>query len=62
LKDDDIILYQIDTKKPFSQIHEEIKALHMQAHAIMPGERAKLSQQLNIRYLRMCLLTPCTVF
>ena len=43
LKDDDIILYQIDTKKPFSQIHEEIKALHMQAHGIMPGERAKLS-------------------
>ena len=31
-----IILCQIDPKRPFSQIQEEIKALHMQAHAIMP--------------------------
>ena len=35
LKGDDIILYQIDLKRPLSQIQEEIKRLHMQAHAIM---------------------------
>ncbi|MDA9152675.1 hypothetical protein N9N84_02450, partial [Planktomarina temperata] len=43
LKGDDIILYQIDLKRPLSQIQEEIKTLHMQAHAIMPGERTKPS-------------------
>ena len=43
LKGDDIILYQIDLKRPLSQIQEEIKRLHMQAHAIMPGERTKPS-------------------
>ena len=31
-----ILLYHIDPKRPLSQIQEEIKALHMHAHAIMP--------------------------
>lgn len=35
------ILYQIDFQKSLSQIQEEIKALHMQAHAIMPVVPAK---------------------
>ncbi|WP_354689596.1 hypothetical protein [Lentibacter algarum] len=30
------LLYHIDPKRPLSQIQEEIKALHMHAHAIMP--------------------------
>ena len=30
------LLYRIDPCRPLSQITEEIKALHMQAHAIMP--------------------------
>lgn len=37
------ILYQIDPKRPLSQIQEEIKALHLWAHAIMPTEEAKLT-------------------
>jgi hypothetical protein len=34
---DPTLLYQIDPQRPLSQIQEEIKALHMQAHAIMPA-------------------------
>ena len=30
------LLYHIDPRRPLSQIQEEIKALHMHAHAIMP--------------------------
>ena len=30
------LLYHIDPKRPLSQIQEEIKGLHMHAHAIMP--------------------------
>lgn len=30
------LLYHIDPKRPLSQIKEEIQALHMHAHAIMP--------------------------
>lgn len=30
------LLYHIDAKRPLSQIQDEIKALHMHAHAIMP--------------------------
>lgn len=37
------ILYQIDLQKSLSQIQEEIKALHMQAHAIMPIAPPKLT-------------------
>ena len=33
---DSTLLYQIDPQRPLSQIQEEIKALHMHAHAIMP--------------------------
>ena len=31
------ILYRIDPYKPFNQIHEEILAIHLQRHAIMPA-------------------------
>ena len=37
------IWYQIDPKWPFNQIDEEIRALHLQAHAIMPKKRASPS-------------------
>jgi hypothetical protein len=37
------IWYQIDPKRPFNQIYEEIRALHLQAHAIMPKKRASPS-------------------
>jgi hypothetical protein len=33
---DPTLLYQIDPQRPLTQIQEEIKALHMHAHAIMP--------------------------
>lgn len=33
---DSTLLYQIDPQRPLSQIQEEVKALHMHAHAIMP--------------------------
>ena len=34
--EDTALLYQIDPHRPLSQIQEEIKALHMQAHNTMP--------------------------
>ena len=46
--DDNYLLYQIDPSRPLSQITEEIKALHMQAHAIMPT--ASLKSHSNARY------------
>ncbi|MDA9274621.1 hypothetical protein N9Q06_01120 [bacterium] len=35
------LLYQIDLNRPLSHIQEEIKALHMHAHAIMPAAPPK---------------------
>ena len=35
--------YQIDPSRPFNQIHEEIKALHLQAHAIVPKKKSLTS-------------------
>jgi len=37
-QEDGAILYKIDPKRPLSQIQEEIKALHLWAHAIMPPD------------------------
>ena len=38
---DPTLLYQIDPQRPLTQIQEEIKALHMHAHAIMPAAPPK---------------------
>mgnify|MGYP006138194319 FL=1 len=42
-QDDDTILYQLDPTRPLNHIWEEIQALHLQAHAIMPAKRSKAS-------------------
>ena len=36
ISSDQNLLYRIDPQKSFSQIQEEIRALHLRAHAIMP--------------------------
>lgn len=37
------IWYQIDPSRPFNQIHEEIKALHLEAHAIVSKKKSLTS-------------------
>jgi hypothetical protein len=38
---DDGLFYRIDPRKPFNQIHEEIREIHLRLHAIMPAEDRK---------------------
>lgn len=38
---DESLLYRIDPRKPFNQIQEEIREIHLRIHAIMPVEDRK---------------------
>ena len=57
------LLYQIDPQRPLSHIQEEIKALHMHAHAIMPAAPPKQTSTAKyIQFTQMFLRIRCTRF